>query len=206
MRDANGRFVPKQSDDNQPNPLHRVLTAWHARRFDIQLATRWKNNEALFNDATDAQRADFHAKLEEHANQLCLAMADGASESTLLAMAGQFYAQCTTMPRTAPPPPTADSEISRVGPGMMSLDYYRIPYRSIEVEVLKQLLKPGERIERVTIKEIVTSERTIARRDLMRATVPAYQTRFGSWDAQFPDPQSYEEEPVRWTPPTVVRD
>jgi hypothetical protein len=102
-RDEHGKFLRKpQTEEPMAAPLSRVLHAWHERRFDLQLATRWKNTEALFQDATDAQRAVFHTQLEQHANQLCTALVEGATEATLLAMAGQFYAQCTTMLRTAP--------------------------------------------------------------------------------------------------------
>jgi hypothetical protein len=200
MRDANGRFLPKDNAPANDNDhlLQRVLSAWHERRFDIQLATRWKNCGALFKGASEQQRAVFRARLEEHTNALCAAMAEGASETTLLAMAGQFYTQCLSMPRTAPPPPTPKSERERVERDLCNGQYHKVPYVGPEMDALEFILSqepPETRIERFDVKSITLSSGRVIQRRELREYYPTGTTRLeNGWYRMFPNPASYESD------------
>jgi len=78
---------------------------------------------------------------------------------------------------------TPDSEISRVGPALMSGS---IGWGPLEVDFLRSWLKPGERIARYDKWSASTdSGRTITRRELRDSMRPVNWTNRTTWDGQF---------------------
>jgi len=209
-RDPNGRFSPKRAANGpaaaastEPDPpvpavdpsdaeLQSIEAAWRATQLPAMLRTIRTNADKLFTAVTLEQRAAYRLRCTQHTQQVISMIEEGANDEAVIQAARKFYSEAQQMPCT--PPPTPESEIERVAAGMMDARIHRVPYRAVELEVLKLMIRPGERIEGYTIRQIVTTERTILRRDLPRATVPAHQVRFGSWDAQFPRAETYESE------------
>jgi hypothetical protein len=188
-----------------------IEAAWRKRQLPEQFRISRKSTDALFIMATPAQITDYHQRRRQNTERLVYLIENGADDQTVIKEANKFHIESAQLPRVAAPPATPEAEVSRCGPDLLSLPH-RCPYRSTELEVLKQLLKPGERIEQFDIKSIRTDQRTIMRRDLPRATTPAHWTRFDKWDAGFPKPELYEsDEPEYGRTPrdqmvTVVRE
>ncbi len=175
--------------------LDRVLAAWKRSRFPQRLATFTESTDALFSEATDAQRADYRERRERHMQGLIKLIESGAPDDILLAEARAFYSHCLTMPRRPAPMPTPESEIARCAEAMTSRRL-RCPYRGPELDAIAYLLgkEPvGTEIAGWTERSISFSTGTIIqRRDLKRANCPSAMTRFDKHDAQFPDPSEYE--------------
>ena len=123
---------------------------------------------------------------------------DGDTDAAVLAEARRFYTEMLSVSRTAPPPPTPQSERARVERDLCNGSFFRVPYVGPEIDALEFILAkepPATRVERFDVKSItLSSERVIARREL-REYYPVGTTRLDNgWYRQFPSPATYEVE------------
>jgi hypothetical protein len=142
--------------------------------------------------ATEAQRADYLARFERHADELTHQLQAGAIDESVIHMARQFYQECISMPRKPPTPPTPEEQVALVAKAICNPSG-----------------QPGAKLGPVTSTGVQIGDAIVPRRALRDACLPGSATRTDGWYRQFPSPDEYEGPamvPPRDEWPTVTPD
>jgi hypothetical protein len=162
--------------------------------------------------ATEAQRADYLARFERHADELTHQLQAGAIDESVIHMARQFYQECISMPRKPPTPPTPEEQVALVAKAICNPSgQCRPAFTAAEVDAIVELLRrqPGAKLGPVTSTGVQIGDAIVPRRALRDACLPGSATRTDGWYRQFPSPDEYEGPamvPPRDEWPTVTPD